>query len=165
LWVTWHCHLDSNLREKREFFIGLGYSSRQERQVRKFILFLCGLCVFAGDNPNLGCRCPRLSSSCCILLHMKPRIAIKIITSNIRAIDCSVVRRYSSRQRKRVFGCSGFSVKKYSPPRHRVRRDRRIFYQELFTLRPQRLRGAISEPCFTGKPEDPKFLWRSPPMW
>jgi hypothetical protein len=29
LWVTWHCHLDSNLREKRKFFIGLGYSSRQ----------------------------------------------------------------------------------------------------------------------------------------
>ena len=27
--------------------------------------------------------------------------------------------------------------------------------QELFTPRAPRLRGAISEPCFTGKPEDP----------
>jgi hypothetical protein len=31
---------------------------------------------------------------------------------------------------------SGFSVKKYAPQRRRVRRDRRIFNQELFTPHP-----------------------------
>jgi hypothetical protein len=31
-----------------------------------------------------------------------------------------------------------------------------FFNQELFTPRPPHLRGAISEPCFTSKPEDPK---------
>src|SRR5512145_2985679 len=36
---------------------------------------------------------------------------------------------------------SGFSVKEYSRQRHRVRRVRRIYNQELFTLRPQHLRG------------------------
>jgi hypothetical protein len=51
------------LREKRKFSIELGYSSRQERQVRKFIFFLCGLCVFAGDNPSFGC------GSSAILVH------------------------------------------------------------------------------------------------
>ncbi len=30
-----------------------------------------------------------------------------------------------------------------------------FFNQELFTLHPLRLRGAISESCFTGKLEDP----------
>ena len=56
LWVTWYCHLDSNLREKPKFLSDSDILAprRQERQVRKFILFLCGLCVFAGDNPNLG---------------------------------------------------------------------------------------------------------------
>jgi NitT/TauT family transport system substrate-binding protein len=38
-------------------------------------------------------------------------------------------------------GASGFSVKEYSQQRHRVRRVRRIYNQELFTLRPQHLRG------------------------
>ena len=56
-----------------------------------------------------------------------------------------------------ILGYSGFSLKKYSPQRHGVRRDRRIFYQELFAPRPPRLRGAISESCFTGNPEDPYF--------
>ncbi len=38
-------------------------------------------------------------------------------------------------------GASGFSVKEYSPQRHRVRRVRRLSNQTLSTLRPQRLRG------------------------
>jgi len=38
-------------------------------------------------------------------------------------------------------GGFGFSVKEYSPQRHRVRRVRRIFNQKLFPPRPQRLRG------------------------
>jgi hypothetical protein len=70
LWVTWHLHLGSNLREKRKFFIGLGYSSRQGAKNAKFGNLFCFfaalfgfaqdmLGVFAGDNPNLGCRCPR----------------------------------------------------------------------------------------------------------
>jgi hypothetical protein len=64
LWGTWHCHFDSNLHEKPKFLSDSDILAprRQERQVRKFILFLCGpfdvaqgmLCVFAGDNPNLG---------------------------------------------------------------------------------------------------------------
>ena len=33
-----------------------------------------------------------------------------------------------------------------------------FFNQNLFTLRPLRLGGAISEPCFTRKPEVPLFL-------
>ena len=37
-------------------------------------------------------------------------------------------------------------------------------YQKLFTPRPQRLRGAISEPCFTGKPEHPLFSASAPSM-
>jgi D-3-phosphoglycerate dehydrogenase len=67
LWVTWHCHLDSNLCEKRKFFIGLGYSSRQGAKNAKFgnlFSFFAAPSTwlrtcFAGDNPNLGCRCPR----------------------------------------------------------------------------------------------------------
>jgi NitT/TauT family transport system substrate-binding protein len=46
---------------------------------------------------------------------------------------------------------SRFSVKEYSPQRHRVRRVRRIFNQKLFPPRPQRLRGephGIRKFCF-----------------
>jgi len=35
-------------------------------------------------------------------------------------------------------------VEEYSPQRHGVRRDRSVFDQELFTLRPRRLRGELS---------------------
>ena len=60
-------------------------------------------------------------------------------------------------------GYSGFSVKKDSPQRHGVRRVGEFFNQELFTPRPEsvlsdvegRLRGALFESCFTGKPEAP----------
>jgi hypothetical protein len=34
-----------------------------------------------------------------------------------------------------------------------------FFNQELFTPRPPRLRGAISESCFTGMPEVPLFFY------
>ena len=37
-----------------------------------------------------------------LILHTESLKSQKIITANIRAIDCSAVRRYSSRQRKRV---------------------------------------------------------------
>jgi hypothetical protein len=47
LWVTWHCHLDSNLREKRKFFIGLEYSSRQGAKNAKFGNLFCFLAAFA----------------------------------------------------------------------------------------------------------------------
>jgi hypothetical protein len=47
LWVTWHCHLDSNLREKRKFFIGLGYSSRQGAKNAKFGNLFCLFAAFA----------------------------------------------------------------------------------------------------------------------
>jgi hypothetical protein len=47
LWVTWHCHLDSNLREKRKFFIGLGYSSRQGAKNAKYAKFGNLFCLFA----------------------------------------------------------------------------------------------------------------------
>jgi hypothetical protein len=45
--VTWHCHLDSNLREKRKFFIGLGYSSRQGAKNAKFGNLFCLFAAFA----------------------------------------------------------------------------------------------------------------------
>jgi hypothetical protein len=37
--------------------LGFGYSSRQDAKSAKFgiIIFLCGLCVFAGDIPRFGC--------------------------------------------------------------------------------------------------------------
>ena len=47
LWVTWHCHLDSNLREKCKFFIGLGYSSRQGAKNAKFGNLFCLFAAFA----------------------------------------------------------------------------------------------------------------------
>jgi hypothetical protein len=47
LWVTWHCHLDSNLCEKRKFFIGLGYSSRQGAKNAKFGNLFCFFADFA----------------------------------------------------------------------------------------------------------------------
>jgi hypothetical protein len=47
LWVTWHCHLDSNLREKRKFFIGLEYSSRQGAKNAKFGNLFCFFAAFA----------------------------------------------------------------------------------------------------------------------
>ena len=48
--VTWHCHLDSNLREKRKFFIGLGYSSRQGAKNAKFENLFC---FFAPPSTSL----------------------------------------------------------------------------------------------------------------
>src|SRR4030095_17267608 len=66
LWVTWHCHLDSDFGRDAQILASINSRiriflapRRQERQVRKSILFLCGLCVFAGDNPNFGCASPR----------------------------------------------------------------------------------------------------------
>ena len=47
LWVTWYCHLDSNLREKRTFSIGLGYSSRQGAKNAKFGNLFCFFAPFA----------------------------------------------------------------------------------------------------------------------
>jgi hypothetical protein len=46
LWVTWHCHLDSNLRESANF-IGLGYSSRQGAKNAKFGNLFCLVAAFA----------------------------------------------------------------------------------------------------------------------
>jgi hypothetical protein len=37
-------------------------------------------------------------------------------------------------------------------------RSENFLFKNSFTLRPPRFRGAISESCFTGKPEDPHLL-------
>jgi hypothetical protein len=56
LWVTWHCHIDSNLGEKRKFFIGLGYSSRQGAKNAKFGNLFC---FFAAPSTFSGhALCP-----------------------------------------------------------------------------------------------------------
>ena len=46
-------------------------------------------------------------------------------------------------------------MKKYSPQRRECAEIGEFFNQELFTPRPPRLRGAISESYFTGMPEVP----------
>jgi hypothetical protein len=53
-----------------------------------------------------------------------------------------------------IFGYSGFPVEKNSPQRHRVAEFGEFLNQRLFTPRPPRLGGEISEPCFTGKQEE-----------
>ena len=47
LFRGWHCQLDSNLREKRKFLIGLGYSSRQGAKNAKFGNLFCFFAAFA----------------------------------------------------------------------------------------------------------------------
>ena len=63
------------------------------------------------------------------------------------AIDRDLI--YDRRMWLWDYSSSGFTVKEYSPQRHGVRRVRSIFNQELFSLRPQRLCGVISDCCFT----------------
>jgi len=54
-------------------------------------------------------------------------------------------------------GSSGFPVKRYSPQRRRVHRGF-VAILKPFSLR---LGGAISEPFFTQKPEEPKRISKS----
>jgi TM2 domain-containing membrane protein YozV len=66
-----------------------------------------------------------------------------------------------------ILGYSRFTVTEYSPQRHLSACPHRqaefaefgvFFDQKLFTLRPPRLRGAISESGFTQKPAEPNFM-------
>jgi hypothetical protein len=51
--------------------------------------------------------------------------------------------------------CRVFCEEVFTTEAQSSQRSEKFFYQELFTPRSPRLRGAISESCFPGKPQAP----------